>query len=484
MNFLADAPADNVPDPASGVAPAGAPGPRRRRVPAVVWWITALHLSLLLAYSILMPTYRAPDEPLHDDLSHNFSVTFHYPAWNKRDTGVGILNSMTAAHFGHEQHLEAADAPTRSSRRSLEALDKFSRPRGINQLPQHPPLYYAASGTLERGAEIITRDPTPHYDVEAWFYRLVSILFVAPLPLIIWAIGRRLALPRPVGVAACLVPLAIPQYLHNGSAANNDSLMWLFFWVSSLLVLRLADGDVRPSTAALAGLVTGLALYTKGFAIVLPIWVLAGLVISLRRLGRDALGRLTRAGLVYSGVAFVFGGWWWVMNLVHYHQLLPTRYNDLVPPVQTHVRSYGGFFRTWATITTRRFWGDFGWFDVHISPNVVTAATVVVLVGIGVCVLRRDRVAGSPIGDRLLLAAPILLLMSIQFALAFRAYVRLGRMPGLQGRYWFGALAALAVVVALGLANVAPKAIRYLPVAVLAAAVAMNLVGMSTILGF
>jgi hypothetical protein len=458
---------------------------RHRRVPAVVWWISALHVTLLLAYSVLLPTYRAPDEMLHVDLAHVFSEDFHYPAWDERDTGAGILHSLNIVQFHTgSRHLEESAAPPKDDRPSIDELDEQPRPRGINQLSQHPPLYSVVAGTLERGVELVTGDPIGAFDVEAWFYRLVSILLVAPLPLIIWTVGRRLGLPEPVGIAATLIPLSIPQYLHMGSVANNDSLLILLFWLLTPVILRLADGDVRARTAALAGLLTGLALYTKGFALVLPLWVLAALLVALRRLGRAHLRQVTLAGLTYSAMSLAFGGWWWIANLVRYDDPSPSRYRELVSPIESDVRDYGSFFEGWSSATIRRFWGEFGLFDVHIPGVAIRAASAVVIVGLVVACARRDRVAGSPIGTRLLLAAPIILLVAVQFGLALRAYVELGRMPGLQGRYWFGALAALAAIVALGLANLFRRGVRWLPLAVLAGGVAMNVLAVKTILGF
>ena len=457
---------------------------RERRVPKAVWWITGLHVAVLLAYSVLLPPYRAPDEPVHVDLAHLFAEELQYPAWDERETGVGVLNSLAIVQFHTgSQHLEASAAPPKEKRPSFDELDEQPRPRGINHMSQHPPLYYAVAGTLERGVEVVTGDPIGAFDVEAWFYRLVSILMVAPLPLIIWTLGRRLGLPEPVGMAATLVPLAIPQFLHMGSVANNDSLLILLFWLATPVVLRLADGDVRPRTAALAGLLTGLALYTKGFALVLPLWVLTALLIALRRLGRGHLRQLTVAGLTYSVATVAFGGWWWIANLVRYGEPMPSRQTDFVPPVQTDIRDYGNFLEGWSSATFRRFWGEFGWFDVHIPGVAIRTATAVVIMALLVACLRRDRVAGSPIGNRLLLAAPIALLVAVQFALALRAYILLGRMPGLQGRYWFGALAALATIVALGLANLFRRATRLLPLAVLAGAIVMNGMAVATILG-
>jgi small subunit ribosomal protein S36 len=181
---------------------------RHRRVPVVLWWIGALHVTLLLLYSVLLPTFRAPDEPQHVDLSHVFAEDFRYPAWDERDTGSGILNALRIVHFGsRSQRLEWSEAPHKDDRPSFDELDEQPRRRPINQLSQHPPLYYAVSGTLERAIEVVTGDPIGAFDVEVWFYRLVSIVMVAPLPFVVWAVGRRVGLPKPVAIAATLIPL-------------------------------------------------------------------------------------------------------------------------------------------------------------------------------------------------------------------------------------------------------------------------------------
>ena len=270
-----------------------------------------------------------------------------------------------------------------------------------------------------------------------------------------------------------------------GSVANNDSLLILLFWLVTPVILRLADGDVRARTAALAGLLTGLALYTKGFALVLPLWVLAALLVALRRLGRPHLRDLTVAGLTYSAMSFAFGGWWWIANLVHYGEPLPSRHTQLVPPDRERRAGLRQLLRGLGlgnlpavlgrVRLVRRAHTRCGHQGSHAPSSSSLSSSA--------CV-RRDRVAGSPIGNRLLLAAPIILLVAVQFTLALRAYIQLGRMPGLQGRYWFGALAALAVIVALGLANLFRRGTRWLPLAVLAGAVAMNVLAVDTILGY
>ncbi len=487
-----DGPADQRADHGTGDPAAPHVGSRRqhiagrlglRDVPTVVWWITALHVVMLGAYSLLLPTYRAPDEPLHVDLAHLFSSELQYPAWDDRDTGSDIQRSLGLVEFGSRSaHLTADAAPPKDERPSLEDLEDPPIASGINQLPQHPPLYYVIAGGAERTVEIVTGDPD--FQVETWFYRLVSIAFVAPLPLIVWRVGARLRVPAPVGIAAAIIPLAIPQYLHIGSSVNNDSLQLLTFWLITPFVLRLAKGELTPRTAALAGLITGVGLLTKAFAFIMGMWVLAALGLALWRLGRSRFAEVARAAAIYGGVSFIVGGWWWARNLIAYGQLMPSRFGQILPTVTGEPRDVTDFVHAWGSATTRRFWGDFGWYDVHMSGVVVAVASVICLLTLAVSCVGRDRVASTLPSDRLLLAAPFLFLVIGQFAVALRGYLDTGRMGGLQGRYWFGALAAIAVLVALGAANLVRPQLRRLPLGALVAAGVMQGVAVSSILGF
>jgi small subunit ribosomal protein S36 len=474
--------ADDQPRPAPSVDPLRT---WARGIPKVVWWITALNLVVLVGYSLLFPTYRSPDEPLHVDLAHLFSEEGRYPAWDDRYTGSGIQRSLGLVEFGTQsKHLTADEAPPKDERPSIEDLEAVGREGGINQLPQHPPLYYVTVGGAERVAEIVTSDDTPDFQLETWFYRMLSVLMVAPLPLVIWRIAGLLRLPEAIGVAACLVPLAIPQLLHISSSVNNDALVMSLIWLITPVVLRIAGGALSPRTALLAGSLTGLALLTKMHAFMMAVWVFGALVLVLVRRGRAALDRIVRFGLQYGVVSMAIGGWWWVRNLVLYGKLNPSRQIENLGEIHDPKTDVAEFVSQWGRVTTRRFWGDFGWYDVRLPGYVVALATAVVLVGLIACCAGRDRVAGTDRGSRLLLGAPLLLLAGGQFIITLQGHLQTGRYGGLQGRYWYGAVAAIAVAVPLGIANLARRWVDVLPVVALTCVAAIQLVTFVTVSGF
>jgi small subunit ribosomal protein S36 len=453
------------------------------RVPRLVWCITALYFVALVVYSIVVPAYRAPDEPHHVDLTHLLSEELTYPDWDDRRMSAEVLVSNSQVEFSGPRsgHLTAGEAPPRGSRLSFEELGEGRSSGGLNHIAQHPPLYYMLAGGVERAVEVVAGDLS--FDVELWLYRLVSVLLVTPVPLIVWWITQQLRLPRAMAVAATLVPLGVPQFLHIGSAVNNDSLLLLTFWLSTALVIRFAQGHLGPRTALLAGAVAGAGLLTKGFALVLPLYGLAGIAVAvLRDPGRRRSGLLAAA--TYTGTAFVVGGWWWVKNMIRFGELNPSVYYEEVPILDDVEVDLGRFFSAWAQRTTLRFWGSFGWFDVDLPTVLVNVATTLVLVGLIMGCVRRDRVGGAPLGERLLLASPLVLLVATQFGFALWNYALTGQFPGMQGRYWFGALAGMAVVVVAGYSNLLRGHIRALPLVVLVGVLVTNGVALSRLLRF
>jgi small subunit ribosomal protein S36 len=411
-------------------------------IPPFVWWATLALLGLLLLYGLLVPVYQAPDEPEHVDA---VLLAVQARAW---PLGVemhgGVVASREVAGFA-ALPLVVDQAPDRADRPSFADLGDGRRSGEINQMTQHPPLYYALLG----GA-LGTLGPSPSdtpYDTVVGVLRLWNMVLVLPLPLLAYLASRRVTARREAQVAATLFPLAIPQFVHIGSSVNNDNLLVLLCASLTVLLLVAVDEPERLAVAVGAGVVAGAALLTKGFALVTPIWIVLAYGLAWKS-DRRAAWR----GAVALVTALTIGGWWWVRNVAVHGVLQPYgvplpdyRGEDFVPLLSDWLPHF-------ASRIALRFWGSIGWFSVHLPWWLVWVATAVVVVAACVVVVASAR-RGRPRRHHLtMLAFPVAALLLGVAATSWDRYAARASLGGIHGRYLFGGLVCLAVVVGFGLA--------------------------------
>lgn len=443
-------------------------------VPRSVWLVTVLHLSLLLVWSLLVPVYRSPDEPYHVDLVRDTVGMRGWPAPDEGRVSRQVLASLVAAGYSapHDpvQRLHAPlqieDAPPRGQRRRFAELGAAEPSEERNQLVQHPPLYYL---TVAVPVTVLTALVPAgwSYDQVVALMRLVSVLLVTPLPLLAFAATRRLTGAAGFSaVTASLVPLAIPPLTHIGSSVNNDNLLVLLVGVLSVALVHVATGDVSRRSAWWIGGLGAAALLTKGFALFLPLWVVLAYAAAAVRHGswRPA----GSAAVVALAVAGTLGGWWWLRNTVVYGTLQPS---FIVPtPGPDAAPTAGGFVGVFIVQLVQRFWGSFGWDELHLAGGVVWTATALVVLGVALAF------ALPPTGVRgwrLALGVALLPMVAIAGIVVYGAwtwYEVTGRFAGIHGRYLFSAVVGLAAVVASGYGLTARRAARVLPLVLLAAA--------------
>lgn len=411
---------------------------RRPGLPPVLWLATAAWVGTLLAYSLVVPLFRAPDELQHVDL---VIASRTAPGYDRYDDTYLDARVVDGAHLVGRPEIastgKSEDAISRHDRPTLEALGE-RRPAGRNQQTQHPPLYYASLGAASTlVTTFVPGDSAWSIDRLTYLLRLFNVALVAALPAIAYLTARRVGRSIPAATAAGIIVVGIPQLAHIGSSVNNDNLLVLLAAVAALGSASVSTGDLTRRRALSLGAVVGLALLTKSTAIVLPPMVAVAYLLHLRVARRDAIVRLLQCG----AAAFVTGGWWMALNLVRFGSPQPSE------PFWLVERDIDPVIGDWAErffyLLPVRFWGQFGILEIKLNRPLVVIGTALLLSAV-VTTLARPSTRRSQAW----------LLLPAAGAVAFVArktwtrYLQVGRpIPGIQGRYLFVGIVGLASAV-------------------------------------
>jgi hypothetical protein len=239
----------------------------------------------------------------------------------------------------------------------------------------------------------------------------------------------------------------------------------------------------------LTGVAVGVAMLTKGFALVLPLAVGLSFLVGGRRSGAGrswATGVLP--GFLSLVVAFVVGGWWWLRNLVLYGTVQPAgwppTYRDVLrlePRAPGEPAPVVGFLKGAYVRLSERFWGglEINYIGPETFPHwwtnalAVTAALALVAAVVG---------AGR---SRLPLVVAVLVPFASTLGVIcygiWTGYTYSLDFPGAQGRYLFGNLPSLSAGIALGLVVLAGRARAVVPVAAALLALGMQAAGLYSV---
>lgn len=438
-----------------------------RSVPALVWLATGLHVALMATYSLLYMPYANPDEAQHHDIVVAWLEGDGLARPGERILAEGVEEGNQigrGAFFAHP--LVDDEIPPRSERPTFDELGGFARSDFTqpNQITQHPPLYYALlAGVLA----VIPGDSGWAWDQGVGFLRLLNVAMLAPLPLLAWAAVRPLTTSASIGSAAAMMPLLLPGLSRIGGSINNDNLLTLLGGILTILLVRVCLGDLRVRLAVGVGVVTGLALLTKGFAMAfLPVIGLAYLVAWWRRRGRPP----RKPALAAFAVSFVAGGWWWVANVVRFGTLQPNGFGQAWvdelrgPPAPASLpRDFLRFVDGYFEEISRRIVAWIGLLDPPFYPFWLAALIIGVFIlgAVWALLLRKRSVAGPGVVAIGVLPTPLILLI-----LGYGVYENWStylRFNGTQGRYLYPALVGMAVVAAAGWSALLGRMQRWLP---------------------
>jgi len=482
--------------------------PRRGRIPAVVVAATVAFGALGAFWSVVAPLGEAPDEPAHLALVWHLADGNPYPSYDglRNQTAI-IALCRTFAAATRACPREGEEVTSTSTRRHPvgDAPDKNTRPAWndaggddplgqLNQMPQHPPLYYQAMATVLRAERAIGGGPWSA-DRELALLRLVNVLLVMPLPLLAWWASRRFGLENPTASVAAVALLAFPMLAHIGSTLNNDNLLTLLAAVLAALLAGVVRGDRSVRTAAGIGVVLGLALLTKAFAFVFPpIVVLAYVVGTFGAAEADQEGGLHRedqhareteslwarmrpmvAPLACAGaVTVALAAWWYLGVNFRTGSFAPTietdRLNSSLQPPGFSPNPWE-YLREFVPNLNTRFWGSFGWYSVRFPAPLSALCTAVMVVAVATAIVPRRGAANSTRLQRVSLLVPMSALGAFVLARSWGLYVVTSKFPFIQGRYLFAGLIGVVILAAIGAVRWSP---RWALVGVLAAAVGLQ----------
>lgn len=400
--------------------------------------ITVAFTLLLTLWALLTPLFGAPDEIAHFDAALQFALGHGWP-----DPAHLKLLDATRAMQAEGMGVLARDRPT------LDALlAAYPGHDSTNQMTQHPPTWYVlAAGVLH-----LIGYAGQRWDIDLLALRLMNVAILCTLPLVIWAAVRALTRSPKTAIVAAAAVFLVPQVAFNGSAAGNDAPVIILGAVVTWLACRLLAGD--RSLVAFTGLIvaTSAAAAFKATALpVVPFAVAAVLVAT------PGAARWLR-GAVALLVPVLLTSWWWVRNVLVFHTLQPAG----LPHSIRHRDWPAGkgpdpaaFVNTEWSRVTNSFWGQFGLLQFPSSPIVIAVLSVVSIGIVIVWGFRRGPLRPAA------WAVAVLPLASLAAGLQnnWSTYLRTTEMGGIQGRYYFVSIAALAVLSAIAWRHFVPDRI-------------------------
>ena len=345
-------------------------------------------------------------------------------------------------------------------------------PNGWQYAANHPPLYYAvmaplykltASLSLERQQYILRAAAIPIGLLVVWLtYLMAGLLFP----------GDRLMMM----VAPTFVAFQT-QFSYESAMVNNDILLIGLFTVLIYLLIRGVRQGFTLKSSAVIGLVFGLGLLAKASMLsaapLIAIAIVAGVGIRHVRhwVSLGALSIATAALICWPWYAFLYRTYGNLSGLrqIKALQYLWTYHFESPPSIQDLL-----FNKHFAEMRWRETWGEFGWRLIHIDT------WLLLVIGIPLLIMAIGSIGGLVVGSvrrltghsavQSFLAREQVLGLWVLLAVcvvAYGAMLQFGTDFKLtQARYYFNAVAAVAILLAFGLRQIVPA--RYHSTAIVA----------------
>ncbi|MGF0117787.1 DUF2142 domain-containing protein [Promicromonospora sp. Marseille-Q5078] len=454
-----------APAPAAGGTPLPRTGlvrpPAGRRYRRALAVLTLAVAAWGVVWAVVTPMFRSPDEQNHVNSVLRIAYGGGWPAPGDAYFSPAIAEAVDEAGYpadlpGRWRHRE--DAPQfvdvvpvpRDERTHVDAgnaLGDASTGTDVDQMTQHPPLYYALGAGLLHATGLTDA----RWDQITLALRLLDVVLLALVVPLAAESARRATGSASAGLVAGAFPLVLPQLGHVMGAVNNDALVVLACAAATYLAVRVVTGDLRWRVAVALGVVLGLGMLTKVMVAFAVPMVVAAYALARGRPWTARLGRLAGAG----AVTLVVGGWWWVRNVVTLGAVQPVgrpRELNILATVPD-----GDVPSIIAGRLAQSFFGNLSWLEVHLAGAWVVWGTVALMAA----ALAALVLPGARRTALVVLLTPAALAAGVAYN-AWDFHSETGRLVAIQGRYVFGGVSALAVAVAITAWHLARRSDRRL----------------------
>lgn len=415
------------------------------------WKLVLLIVSFALVAavtSVVVPAFETPDEIWH------FAFVQHLV------TGQGLPVSTPNTQALWRQQGVQPPAYYLAAAALTAWIDQGDFPEIYARANPH-----RAIGRADTGGNI---NYLVHHATENWPWsgsilalHLARLLSIGLGCVTLWGTYRILVLllDETLALLGTALVAFIPQFIFISASASNDNavnaLATLVLW-RVVVLLAQPPADVghaarrwwRPAASfIILGSLLGLAVLSKLSALALGVVVGLALLVTAWRARR---WQVVLHGVLWIGLpTLLIGGWWYVRNLQLYGD--PLAWNLWQANILLRVVP-----ATWQTILgelgslEQSFWGLFGWLNVPYPAWVyllLRGLALVVVAGLFLAAWRAWWQRVRP--DWRWLAGGLLILWLGLLVVSWLNFMRSA--PAAQGRYFFPALATIALLVALGL---------------------------------
>jgi 4-amino-4-deoxy-L-arabinose transferase-like glycosyltransferase len=434
-----------------------------------------LLLTLLdgLLWSAATPLWQGPDEDGHfaatQFVAEHLRLPGHADGFRADELALAADLADTGKLHNHPELRQAfSDGQTGPHEAELRALDPATRTSyaigAPGKLNHTSPLYYVLGAGIYRlayGADLQGR---------VFAVRLFSVALTTLMVLVSYFLTVEVLLGRrDVALIVAVVISFQPMLSFVGSVVNNDILLNLIATTAIWVLVRTWRRGVTARQAVALGLALGLGMLAKPLiaGLALPVaWVFVREWWQRRGERR----RVVLLGLLALAVALALCGWWLVrsfdlndgelyMNEVKkgYRVIAQPRFDYRGHPWRHAVDYYASIVGgVWSS-----YWAAFGWLDTPAAPayyRLVDAVTLLGVLGLAVYVCRLVRRRAWPqLGVTGLLVALVLSPVAMMHVYDYTYWIEYGVGRGLQGRYFFGQMAPLFILLVIGLLTLLPR---------------------------